>query len=101
MRWKKRVEDSVLSLELNHVSLEKSVEKIGLRLKQVECGHANRKFQRDLYLGYPHGIEVCDDCKKILRSFDTEREFMEAQREHYAGLADKFAARADALDKEA
>jgi hypothetical protein len=71
------------------------------RLKQVECHHANRKFQRDSFFDYAYGFEVCDDCKKILRSFDTEREFMEAQREYYAGLADKFAARADALDKEA
>jgi primosomal protein N'' len=76
------------------------VERMEVRLKQAECHHANRKFQRDSFFGCAYGFEVCDDCKKVLRKFEEEREFVEAQREYYAGLADKFAARVDALDKE-
>ena len=104
MRWKKQIDDSVVSLRINCIRLEKSVEKMDVRLKQAECHHANREFKKEPYftsIGVFLGLEVCDDCKKVLRKFEEEREFVEVQREYYAGLADKFAARADALDKEA
>ena len=48
-----------------------------IRVKQLECPHKNVRF--DVYREY---VEVCEDCDKILNTFYSEKEWLEAKLDY-------------------
>ena len=61
------------------------------RLKVLECDHVATTFvdggvyAYTTHYGYD-GRQYCSNCKKILRSFDNEKDFLEAKNKNLAEL---------------
>jgi hypothetical protein len=78
MRWKERMEGEILELRADVAQMDS-------RLKRAECDHINRRF-KEANLWDSRGTpwqEVCLDCGKILRYFETEHDYLEAQKAAY------------------
>jgi len=66
---------------------KKRIECIEKRLEQLECPHDELDFEQTTCSSFLGGtwkepiVEVCVKCGKVLRTFDTEVEYLEAARD--------------------
>jgi len=65
--------------------LENKIKFLEKRIGRLECQHENVEFVErglGLYFDIEYGWEICQDCGKTLRTFETEKEFLSAKLEY-------------------